>query len=176
MNRVQFHTAEGGLATYTDLDALEKKTVNITENDTYEILPDEADGMSKVIVNVASSGGINVNGIIQEYVVDAGATVNAGDFVEFVTNFSTGEFNSATTSYISACRLDNNKVLLVYRDAGNNYGCSAMTISIENGIVTKSAEVCVCDHTVLCPSATVLTNDKAVVVYGLNDGENGYLV
>ena len=50
--------------------------------------------------------GLNLNGIIKQYKVNAGANVNAGDFVEFVRKCDEGTFHSGTTSYLSASKLD----------------------------------------------------------------------
>jgi hypothetical protein len=132
-------------------------------------LPDEADGMSKVTVHVASGGGLNVNGVIREYIVNAGATVNPGDFVEFVTNYNKGEFNSGATSHISACKLGNNRILLVYKDEGTNGYGSAIVLSIRDGVVSTGREVILGmtddDREAYAFSATALTDRKAAVAY-----------
>ena len=137
-----------------------------------EVVPDEGfDGLSKVTVDVKNSGGdLAINGIIREYEVNAGASVSAGDFVEFVNKFGNGEFNSAESTYISACKLDNNKVLVAYQDGGNsNYGTAVVltlggtTVSVGNATVFKEA-------TTAYISAVALSDNKVLVAY--QDGGN----
>ena len=92
---------------------LQEKNVTITENGTTEIVAGSGnDGMSKVNVTVdVPSTGLSINGIIKEYKVNAGATVNAGDFVEFVTKLGQGEYSTQTCNYnISAVALSNTMV------------------------------------------------------------------
>lgn len=121
VNRVQFHTPDGDIVTYTDMSALEKKNVTLTENNVYHIYPDVEDGMSEVTVTVRNPGeGLNINGVIEEYHVAEGKTIYAGDFVEFVNQWNRGEIASANPSRMSACKLDNSRVLLAYIQEGDS--------------------------------------------------------
>lgn len=86
-----------------------------------EVTPDAGyDGLSKVTVDVES--GMSLNGIIEQYKVNSGATVNAGDFVEFVANWGGGSFASANVQYMSACKLDENRVFVLYSTTAQQYG------------------------------------------------------
>ena len=49
------------------------------------------------IINNMPNSGMKVNGLIEEYYVAAGETVNAGDFVKFV-NGKSGETETATST------------------------------------------------------------------------------
>ena len=67
--------------------------------------------------SVGTWDGLSINGIIREYEVNAGASVSAGDFVEFVNkwgNINIFEDNSYVSN-MSACRLNTNSVFIAYR-------------------------------------------------------------
>jgi hypothetical protein len=62
-----------------------------------------------------------VNGIIHEYLVNAGSVINAGDFVEFITKYGEGIFNSSQVSNLQAYKINNEKILLCYRISETYY-------------------------------------------------------
>lgn len=72
-----------------------------------------AESMATEISGI-SSGGLSINGIIKQYVVNSGATVNAGDFVEFVTRVQNGSFTDESASNISCCKVNEDSVLIIY--------------------------------------------------------------
>jgi hypothetical protein len=113
------------------------------------------------------SGDISINGVIREYEVNAGATVNAGDFVEFVNKFGSGQFNSVKSNYISACKLDNNRVLVAYQRS--SYG-RAIVITIDGTTTTVGMEITFNSATTTYISACALTDSKVLVAY--QDGGN----
>ena len=119
-----------------------------------------------------SGGGLDINGVIREYEVNAGASVSAGDFVEFVNKVSWGNgiFNSATSSYISACKLDNSRVLITYQNSSNTL--SAVVLSIEDGAVVIGAETIFSEGGCGGISAITLTDKKAIIVYSDTSNSN----
>ena len=138
-------------------------SLDITENNTYDVKQYES-----VNVNVASSGGdLTINGVIEQYKVNAGATVNAGDFVEFVekVGWGSGEFNTGTSNYISACKLSDTKVLVAYIDGGNSSYGTAVVLSLENGAVTVGTEFVFYSSAITNLCAIVLTDTSVLVGY-----------
>ena len=123
--------------------------------------------------------GIVINGVIEQYKVQAGETISAGDFVEFVnTNgtMSAGSptvFNSASTHYISAVTLNENKVLVSYRDNGNGYYGTAVVLTINDMSITKGSPVVFESASVDYISAVKLSENKVLVSYRDN-GNSGY--
>lgn len=143
----------------------------ITANGTYTASQMGADGISKVTVNVKSeSEGLTLNGIIREYEVNAGASVSAGDFVEFVNKCGAGEFHTGTTNYLSACKLDNSRVLVAYQDGGNSSYGTAAVLTIDDTKISMGAEFVFNNSTTSYISVCALTDSKAVVAY--SDGSN----
>jgi hypothetical protein len=76
-------------------------------------------------------------------------------------------FNSATTTYISACALTDSKVLVAYQDGGNlKYG-TAVVLTIDGTTITAGTEITFQDTNVDVNyiSAVALSDSKALVVY-----------
>ena len=114
-----------------------------------------------------TGGGLAINGIIEQYRVNAGATVNAGDFVEFVNKCAAGEFRTASTGYLSACKLDNSRVLVAYQDySGSSTKGKAVVLTINNGMVSVGKEIDFGSYYGTTHiSVSALTANKAVVSY-----------
>ena len=125
----------------------------------------------KIVVEENNSG-LNINGIVKTFEVNRGANVNAGDFVEFVTNYSCGEFNTATTKHISACKLDNNRVLVLYTDYGNFYYGTAVVLTLNNSTVTVGSEFVFNNNATQCISGLALSDNKVLITY--SDEGNSY--
>jgi len=89
----------------------------ITSNGTHDVA-----GKKTAVVRVPIEGAMNINGVIKQYKVNAGASVSAGDFVEFVNKYGSGYFGSTTPIYLRACKVSERTVLAVYTYSGVLYG------------------------------------------------------
>lgn len=142
---------------------LQDKQTTIFKNYTTTITPDEGyDGLSSVTVttNVESGGDVAINGIIEQYKVNAGATVNAGDFVEFVSKYKSGTFCAYSVSYVSACKLDDSRVFIVYI---RNSTMEAVVLTIDNGVTSVGTPVTISGTSYV--SVTALSSNTVVVSY-----------
>lgn len=123
---------------------------------------------------VGGRGGASINGILQEYVIKAGETISAGDFVEFVhsgfgLNASTGGSITSVASavhYIAACALSNNKIFLAY-DRG--YCC---IVTIDGATISASTPTQM--HTQYVGDVVKLSDNKVLLATGSinNNGKN----
>ena len=119
----------------------------------------------RVEVEEVSGGDIAINGIVEQYKVDAGATVNAGDFVEFVNKYNDGIFCEVSPESISACKLDENRVLVAYiGEDYSNYG-TAVVLTVDSNGVSVGETVVFKATTVYNLSAVSLTDSKVLVAY-----------
>ena len=116
------------------------------------------------------SSGLTINGIIEQYKVQAGKTVNAGDFVEFVNavSWGSGEFSSSLVTGnegygISAVALSNSKVLVTYYNT--NYYGTAVVLEITNGNVAVGSSTVFHSSTTNGISAVALSENKVLVAY-----------
>ena len=116
-------------------------------------------------IETGGGSGLDINGIIREYKVNAGATVNAGDFVEFVNKCGNGEFHSGTTDFLSACKLDNNRVFVAYQDGGNSSRGTAVVLTIDGTAINVGTEKVFDSKQTTYISACVLTDSKVLVAY-----------
>lgn len=130
----------------------------------------EWDGTFTVTGEPTTGGddGLNINGIIKQYQVNAGATVNAGDFVEFVNKGGSAEFCTTTANYISACKLDNSRVLVAW---GYSSYLRAVVLTMDSTTVTAGATVQVSGQTPHL-SVVALTDSKALVAYSDKSNAN----
>lgn len=122
----------------------------------------KADG--NIAVGTAiSSDGLSINGIVREYEILAGENVSAGDFVEFVAKWAAGEYYTGKVSSLSACRLDNNRVLVV---CGDGY---AMVLTLGGVNIHVGTPKYFVDTSISgIPSVCALSDSKAVVTYSDN--------
>ena len=148
-------------------------SITIDHNGTFDV----TDKVSAVVSVV--SDGVDINGIIREYEVNAGATVNAGDFVEFINKFGSGEFTSSTVSDMDAAKLDNNRVLVTYVETVNyskSIKARLITIngtSVSIGTSTTISNIVNRNVSVTGSHLAVLTNNIAILACGWSAGVSG---
>lgn len=122
----------------------------------------------RVDVAEGSGGGdIAINGIIEQYKVNAGATVNAGDFVEFVNRYGGGTFDTIGISSVSACKLGDS-VLVAYHNGG--YVVNAVVLSFNGVNIEAGQKFTVTEPTggsVRSVSVSALTDNKAIMACNL---------
>lgn len=114
------------------------------------------------VAEVSGGGDIAINGIVEQYKVNAGATVNAGDFVEFVNKYGGGTFYDGAITDVSACKLDNSRVLVVYVRTDSTTG-NAVILSIDNNKIAVGEAITIASTSIVSVSA--LSNNKAIVSY-----------
>lgn len=113
---------------------------------------------------VGTSSGLDINGIVKQYKVNAGASVSAGDFVEFVTKYGSGEFSASSVIYISACKLDENRVLVAYRDVGQSGRGEVVLLSFDGNMVSIGAPTIFAENSSYVSILTLLS-DTAIIIY-----------
>lgn len=93
-------TAKNDSVTFQEGYYPEASTVKIAESEKAKIIPDNIkEGISILgVQGNYAGGGLDINGVINEYEVNAGAAVNAGDFVEFVTKSSSPTYVQPATT------------------------------------------------------------------------------
>lgn len=122
----------------------------------------------RVEVAEVSGGDIAINGIVEQYKVNAGATVNAGDFVEFVNKYGAGVFFNGSVDNMSACKLDNNRVLVSYIDSVNGLYIrrgAAVVLTVDNDGVSVGESIAFKSGQLQSISATALSENKVLVAY-----------
>ena len=140
----------------------------ITENSSWNEI-------SSSIGNINT--GIDINGIIEQYKIQAGETISAGDFVEFVNTNGTMSslapvlFEMSRIYHTSAVTLDENRVLVAYQDYNDNGYGTAVIISI-NDVITVNASVIFKRAYTQYISAVVLDENRVLVAYQ-GDGNSG---
>lgn len=115
----------------------------------------------------SSGDSLAINGIIKQYKVQADKTVNAGDFVEFVKAvcWGSGTFNSGSSNYIVASKLNDSSALVVYQDVSNsNYG-KAIVLSISDSGISIGTETAFNSAATSFIGLCVLSDTKALVVF-----------
>ncbi len=174
--KIQQKQADGMLTLHPETDA------------DIVILDNAAAGMSSTnvqdafkeimgIIDGLTGGGMDINGAINEYVVNAGANVNAGDFVEFIQGIvNQGTFNSGRTIYISAVALSDIQVLVAYGDGGNsNYG-TAVVLTVSGTTISVGTEKVFNRGNTSNISAVALNNSQVLIAYRDSNSSSGTAV
>ena len=123
-----------------------------------------------------AGGGAKINGIIEQYKVQAGATISAGDFVSFVNSWGTRGNLAASGSYMNGCsavELGDNKLLFFY--SNNSYAMAAV-ITLSGSAFTIATPVQISAQprsgTIIRP--LMLSSGNILVSY-YDDSTNEYL-
>ncbi len=140
------------------------------------------------LVNRCGGGGAKINGIVESYLVAAGETISAGDFVSFINEDadeivknkvqrpSAGSavvFESGSTSYISATVLSATSVLVAYRDNSNSGYGTAVVLTISGATITSGTPVVFESAAIVYCSAVALSSTSVLVSYQ-DGGNSGY--
>ena len=168
-------TAKNDSVTFQEGYYPQESTVKISPNEQAKIIPENIkEGISILGVQGNYAGnGLDINGAINEYVVNAGANVNAGDFVEFIQGkVNQGTFNSGDTNYISAVALSDSKVLVAYRDSGNSGYGTAVVLTISGTTISVGNKTVFNNGSTNDISAVALSDSQVLVAY--NNGGNSY--
>ena len=159
-------TAKNDSVTFQEGYYPEASTVKIAESEKAKIIPDNIkEGISILGVQGNYAGnGLDINGIINEYEVNAGTTVNAGDFVEFVTNNT--DYFSGNSNHTCACLIDDNKVLVAYyNDTLKTIQACIININ-ENGTTIGAVYTVETSHAIDCLAVCTIETDKVFLAYG----------
>lgn len=98
--------------------------VAISQTEQAKIIPQNIKSGVDIlgVTGILEEGGgsdITLNGVIEQYKVEAGETVNAGDFIEFVTKYASGTI--VQNGYLNAVGLSESKILICYYSGGNKF-------------------------------------------------------
>ena len=121
-------------------------------------------------------GDLGINGVIRSYQVNAGKSVSAGDFVEFVTNWGNGEFNYGTATEIAAVALSENKVLIAYSDDGNSEYGTAAVITIDGTTVDVGPKYVFLEKSFIYSSCSLLAISSNTALLSYEYGATAYYV
>ena len=122
-------------------------------------------------------GGLNINGIVEEYKVLVGENVSAGDFVKFFDDYIKTEVDTQLSSdhnsgnLLSSIMLNNNKVLIVYRTSSGLYAMIC-TINDKEIIVGVNTLLKIISASATRFSAVALNDKKVFVVNSVNNSNN----
>lgn len=139
---------------------LERTTASITDVSDGELFYDK----NGILVegNGTAPGALTINGIIREYVVNSGVSIEAGDFVEFIANYGKGVFGESTIAYINALQLDDSNILLVYKNTGSSRAVGTV-LQITNGLLALGEETVLLETAAEELSACAMSSKKALV-------------
>ena len=140
-----------------NLDSTSAQTTDVANGELYY----DRNGILTEGSNTGS-GTLIINGIIREYVVNSGATIGAGDFVEFIANYGKGAFGESTISHINALQLNDNNILLVYRNTGSGRAVGTV-LQITNGLLALGEETVLLETAAEELSACAMSSKKALV-------------
>lgn len=148
--------------------------------------------MAKGSSNNSGCGGVKIlDAIIKEYEIEAGASINAGDLVDFVNNKAIpcdyNSFDNGTTQALiglpstaymtTATRVSETGVILCYGNPSMTYPY-AIGLNIVDGVITKGANPLVLNYTnltALSPGYKVVENVGAVS-FTLSSGYTQFMI
>ena len=89
-------------------------------------------GSNTVVKNekptISDQGSLDINGVVRQYKVNAGATVNAGDFVEFVPKWGEVPVTELNPTIYKAVSLSYDKIAVIYA-VPNAIRCAVLKIN-----------------------------------------------
>lgn len=138
----------------------QEKTITITENGTQEVAPDSGKVLSKVTVTTNVDSGLAIKGLVEQYTVQAGETISAGNFVEWITSIGDGSAMFATAELIDA-----STVLLTTTTTLQILKISNNAISIGTQLTFTS--VCACKFS--SSKVVAITNGNTIKLYNVNN-------
>ncbi len=108
--------------------------VKIADSEQAKIVPGniKKDVAILGVTGTYEGSGVDINGVIEQYTVNAGTNVNAGDFVEFISKYYSSSVTSVKAEiiddkHVGICFLVNSQLIL-------------KVATVENGAVSFSAE------------------------------------
>lgn len=124
-------------------------------------------------------GGLAINGIVEEYLVQAGSTISAGDFVEFVNTdlyaATSPDSNQASgvSNMISATKLSDSSVLVVYFQDGASSGyLTAQVLTVSGTTITRGTKTVVDTPSTGYGVVKRISDTKAILAYQANYSTN----
>lgn len=136
---------------------------------------------------IGVKGGLDINGVIEDYYVYAGENINAGDFVEFVNGIGSHTSKTETSSdtalvgysmTMSACKLSDTSVFIAHgsgtSESSSNYLYGIVCV-INGATIKYGADTQIATHAYSGwnMDAVALTDTKVFLAYGR--GSSDYL-
>lgn len=106
--------------------------------------------------------GLNLKGIVEEYTVQAGYSVSAGDFVEFLSGNASGGAEStfaSTKNRLSACALSETSAMVFSSNK------TAVVVTINGDSITIGTDVVFTTRVLNSVRAIVLSDNKVFVAF-----------
>lgn len=141
----------------------------------------------KGVVKGGNNDGSKINGIIDEYIIATGETISVGDFVEWVNgakyngstkdnvkkasygnNITIGTSNAigtTGTTYMTASKINDNKILVAYADGASPYYGYAVVITIIGSSVSIGTPIVFENQKITYIQSVTINTDKVLLVY-----------
>ena len=119
--------------------------------------------------------GVNINGIVEQYKVQAGENISAGDFVEFIKELQKAEshnstkFNHTNTQGVSSVVLNSKEVVISYADYSDAY-TKIVKITVNNGTITVGSTIVVDTTNTAYTKLVKVSEDKLILLRRTNKG------
>lgn len=120
--------------------------------------------------------GSKINGIIEEYIVQAGENISAGDFVEFVSTNLTASVKTTVESSGNSVKLvllSSTKVLAITRDYYSPGYTFARVLTISGSTITAGNKTAIVNEACSEFEAIALGETKVIIAYA-RSAENSY--
>lgn len=125
---------------------------------------------------IGVKGGLDINGLIENYYVYAGENVSAGDFVEFINGVSTQTVETSVAhsfdkcNWIKATKLSKTKILVVHEGQSNFY-LYALVCTINGATITAGTSTQISKATYAhanLPSIVPMGDNTVFVAYDMS--------